>query len=135
MEFHKLPQSNWKSCFIPKKIPTWEFVYPKNFLLSLACPKKFQYFSKKSKILLSKDFSPKKILRTLPSLKYVSGPLDLHILQCTKLQPVWLFVECLAILFMPAWDGRITVILSYNINNTNNATTTVLSQGTFCYFF
>ena len=86
------------SYFIPKKITTSEFAYPKKSLLFLAYPKKSLspfcatqkipslffatqknpgVFHKPKRITFGQNFRPKKITRTPPSLKYVSGPLGL----------------------------------------------------------
>ena len=83
------------SYFIPKKITASEFVYLKKSLLYLAYPKKSLspffatqknpsvffsrpkknpgVFHRPKKITLGQNFRPKKITRTPPSLKYVSG--------------------------------------------------------------
>ena len=71
------------SYFTHKNITTSEFVYPKKSLPFLAYPKKSLYFFPTQKFLASfidpkkitfgQKFRPKKITRTPPSLKYVSG--------------------------------------------------------------
>ena len=83
------------SYFIPQKITTLEFVYPKKSLLFFSIPKKnpLVLFSQPKKIPLyffetqkypdvlhrpkkitfGQNFRPKKITQTLPSLQYVSG--------------------------------------------------------------
>ena len=72
------------SYFIPKKITTSDFVYPKKSLLFLAYPKKSLrsffatqenpgVFHRPQKITLGQNFRPQKITRTPPRLKYVSG--------------------------------------------------------------
>ena len=89
--------SDKSSYFIPKKITTSEFVYPKKSLHFLAYPKKslsFFFaiqknpsvvffatqknpgvFHRPKKITFGQNFRPKKITWTPPSLKYVSGAL------------------------------------------------------------
>ena len=82
------------SYFLPKKITTSEFVYPKKSLLFLTYPKKslssffatqknpsvffatqknLGVFHRPKKITFGQNFRPKNITRTPPSLKYVSG--------------------------------------------------------------
>ena len=88
------------SYFIPKKITTSEFVYPKKSLHFLAYQKKSLssffatqknpsvaffvtqknpgIFHRPKKITFGQNFRPKKITWTLPSLKYVSGAPAVH---------------------------------------------------------
>ena len=87
------------SYFMLRKITTSEFVYPKKSLFILAYPKKslspFSHpppkslcfflathkgpgiFHRPQNITLGQNFRPKKITRTPPSLKYVSGAPEL----------------------------------------------------------
>ena len=82
------------SYFLPKKITTSEFVYPKKSLLFLTYPQTSLssffatqknpsvffvtqkipgVFHRPKKITFGQNFRPKKIIRTPPSLKYASG--------------------------------------------------------------